>query len=718
MKRQRGIVLLVAIVLSVILAMFVGAALSLGSGGLALGQSSIYQAQAQQAAESGISYAIAQLRADPTWRGNKNAVTINQTELYVVEDQGNVVGLVKTPQGTWSQFRLRFNFQDGPAGGDGLNDPSLTINSPYLSVNNLIGSGPANVPRADGPGYSVTAASPVAFQTPVWSVCLAAEGRAGTGCSQLSAANPNAVTGGVNRKVIEAVYQIPNLGPNVETAASMAGNDFTVTLRPGGSGAVEVKSKDATTPTIRSKGLVRVENGDASANYRSDQGEVKSQDGNLTAVYDSTKTSVTAEALIDPFYQLAWNEVRKASSSGPKLPAGTYVWWQDGSLHYYDMSYEQYKTFITNPVNATNAGITPPPLPAEIQVDTSKRKLIITGDVYVNPTGATNELNLVPRRGAPEAPPGDPEAAGSSTPAALAGTVALDPQKVLDYLVNTQPGYWEIEDQAEVGWTTSGGSYADSDIVTVFDNGTYKWGFDPSEPGSIADAIQFTMDPTAFPGWAYDEPGNSVTPLQVSTATGVPLGDDNGIIDVPGVTDSLSAADLAIEFKPAAGGAVLSGEGDIRLTGTLSGDGGSITAGGDLRVTGLGATFSSTQGTDSVNMYAKGDILFSTLDEKTPGVFEYRDVKLKGVIYAQGDFRARLGSEFLAGAWGKLDLEGMLIAYGGDPAGAPGSNPGKGKVDLRSEDAKFTFDPVYLGALDTQPPANFQLNAISWTNHF
>ncbi|MCE7869163.1 hypothetical protein DYH09_02165 [bacterium CPR1] len=229
---------------------------------------------------------------------------------------------------------MRFNFQDGPAGGDGLSDPGLTVNSPYLSVNNLIGAGPADVPRADGPGFSVTAASPVAFQTPVWSVCLAVEGKAGRGCSQLSPASPNAATGGATRKVLEAIYQIPNLGPTVETAASMAGNDFSVTLRPGSSGYVEVGSKDATTPTIRSKGLVRVENGDPAENYKSDKGEVKSQDGNLTAVYDNTKTSVTAEALIDPFYQLAWNEVRKASPSGPKLPAGTYVWWQDGSLHY------------------------------------------------------------------------------------------------------------------------------------------------------------------------------------------------------------------------------------------------------------------------------------------------------------------------------------------------------------------------------------------------
>ena len=59
-------------------------------------------------------------------------------------------------------------------------------------------------------------------------------------------------------------------------------------------------------------------------------------------------------------------------------------------------------------------------------------------------------------------------------------------------------------------------------------------------------------------------------------------------------------------------------------------------------------------------------------------------------------------------------MEGMMVAYGGDPAGSPGSN-GKGSVNLSSTQVQLTFDPTYLNQLATKLPGGFTLKTLSWS---
>ncbi|MEW6278055.1 MAG: hypothetical protein AB1758_05485, partial [Candidatus Eremiobacterota bacterium] len=349
---KRGIVLVVSLVLVVVALMFIGAALALGPAGLGMGLSSINHGHAARAAESGVAYALARLKASPTWRGDLNQVTVNRPDLYVVEDRGNVVGLIKTPEGGWAQFRMRFNYQDGPAAStpDNLDDPALFINQPFVSLNNLTNGADAPVYRADGPGYSVTPTSATPFRVPLWAVSLAVEGRYSPAlASQLGPANPNPNVGGVPRTVVEAIFQVPDMGDTVEESGSMAGRDLTVQL-DAGNGKVNVNSTSASTPRVRAKGKVEVTGGNASENYQSDNGEVRTVNG-FTAVYDPTLVNAgIAENPADPFYELGWARVKKADpAAAQKLPAGTYVWWDDGTLHYYDKSYDDYVAFITTP---------------------------------------------------------------------------------------------------------------------------------------------------------------------------------------------------------------------------------------------------------------------------------------------------------------------------------------------------------------------------------
>ncbi|MEW6281912.1 MAG: hypothetical protein AB1758_25120, partial [Candidatus Eremiobacterota bacterium] len=620
---KRGIVLVTSLVLLVVALMFIGATLALGPANLGMGLSSLNDSHAARAAESGLQYALARLKASPSWRGDLNQVTVNRPDLYVVEDRGNVVGLIRTPDGGWGQFRIRFNYQDGPAAStpDNLDDPGLFINHSFVSVNNLLNGADAPVYRADGSNYSVTPTSATAFRVPIWSVSLAVEGRYSPSLSsQLGPGNPNPNVSGVPRKVVEAIYQVPDMGDTVEESGSMSGRDFTVELDAGGGGKVEVKSKSAATPRVRAKGKVEVTGGNTSENYQSDNGEVRTING-FNALFDPTKVNAgIAENPADQFYELGWAKVKKADpAAAQKLPAGTYVWWDDGTLHYYDKSYDDYVAFITTPANATNPGtvVTSSWLPTGVQLDANKHKLTFTESIYVESSGTppTDEFNVVARLGAPDAPPGDPEAAGND--AAIAAAIAGDPTMLANFMSSTQAS------SADIDISNMSGTLI-SDIDWSSTNG-FNDPVDP--PVTYAMMIQMMANPTSVPGYQFNYAGESINfvavDLQQIAATAPwytgPAGGDDGKIPVPSVADSLSAADLEIEFKPADGEqAVLTAEGSVRLTSAISGKNGSITSGGDIKITGLGAQFSASE-QSGVNMYARGDIVFSTLDEKTPG---------------------------------------------------------------------------------------------------
>ncbi|MEW6282263.1 MAG: hypothetical protein AB1758_26895, partial [Candidatus Eremiobacterota bacterium] len=238
------------------------------------------------------------------------------------------------------------------------------------------------------------------------------------------------------------------------------------------------------------------------------------------------------------------------------------------------------------------------------------------------------------------------------------------------------------------------------------------------------DAVHYIFDQSNQPTWGWDTGCAPAVFDQAAAAAQFGFGGggggggvSNGQVDPPTVTDTLTASDLEIEFRPPPGGsAVLSSDGSIRLTGTITGQGGSITSGGSITVTGLGANLGAGQ-ENPINMYAVGDIKFSALDEANPGQYTYRDVNLKGIVYTQGDFVARLGDASVPGTWGDMNLEGILIAYGGDPAGAPGAG-GRGNIDILAANVSLAFSPVYAGALSQAPPPGFQIDCIAWSNRF
>ncbi len=431
--------------------------------------------------------------------------------------------------------------------------------------------------------------------------------------------------------------------------------------------------------------------------------------------FDSTQVALVEEQPADPFVRLGWDEVRKADATH-SLAGGTYVWWDDGTLHYYDMSFDDYATYMQDPANVNDVGL-PLNLPATVQMVDSGgvKRLVVSGDVAVTSSlNGVDSLAVIPRMGAAEAPVGDPEAAtavGGLPPVdVIAAHFGSDQALWHQFLTTYQPGRSEIELKSD--------DPSNNNFVEIEWNSTGITNTDFQNGGSYEELMKLIWDPTLAPTdyiWDTDEDPVAFDQNAAASFFGITAG-GGPQIDPPGVTDGLTASSIAIEFAPPVGeSAVLSAEGDVRLTGSVTGTGGSVVSGGEIRVTGMGASFAGQE--NPVNMYARGDIYLSTLDEDdtVADSYAYSDLTLSGIVYTQGNFITRLGSDQVpASSWGSFQLNGLLIAYGGDPTGQPGSSGGD--IDLRAGQVELTYNNSYAGALAAAPPAGFRLAQSAWSN--
>ena len=85
--------------------------------------------------------------------------------------------------------------------------------------------------------------------------------------------------------------------------------------------------------------------------------------------------------------------------------------------------------------------------------------------------------------------------------------------------------------------------------------------------------------------------------------------------------------------------------------------------------------------------------------------WEYKDVDLKGVVYSWGDIEFKLSNDDPSvSKHGSLQVQGALVAYGGDPAGSPGAD-GNGEIKIDAQRSELKYDPVYLMPMTLTPPA-------------
>lgn len=719
-QRKNGIVLVTVLFLTMLIAMFIGAAILVGPRTLGLAGSQDGELTAGMAAESGMQYALMRIRENPEWRGNGNGVVLAGEGITVVEDSGYVWGHLEAANGGASMFRIRFNFENGPDNGDNLDDSAdLRFPTPYVSLNNLSNSNSAMVPRASSAQSTVDDPEAGDYVVPAHGICLIVEGLSGPGVRQFDPADPNP-RGLVQTKILEGIYVVSNLGDIATDAVAMSNSNLVALVEEGKEFKVEAK---AGVPRIRSRGQVDVKQQDGTDGlYTSKQGTVYTKDGTLQADYDSGKVTVETEKDSDPFYELTWDDLKQADPAGPKLSAGTYVWWDDGTLHYYDMNYDDYAQWVKLPANTGNpgqlifsggsytGGFTPP---ASLEI--TEGKFTITGDLYVEPVNnatlgtQTTDLTVIPREGAPEEPGvaggGGGGGALASGPA-LAAYLASNPAARTAFFAGRAGDGSSIGASVaagDVGWDSAPATGSGADIAWTADGATVV--FDTDDYSTLQEALEDAFS------------DGFVTQAELdTTAADYDLLSPEGDLNL-GTGDTTTAEKLDVTFAPPKGeSATLSAEGNIRIGAKLAGEGASVISGGTLKVIGAGANLAATPNAEEgVNMYARGDITLSTLKEKNDGSYEFKDIKLKGLVYTWGDFKAKLGSQDPDVKWGKMALEGTLVAYGGDPANGKPTNTSKGLVNITAEQIKLKFDPAYLLGVMKSLPDNVQFERASWT---
>jgi hypothetical protein len=726
---RKGFYLVSALVISLVIALFVSASLKLSIGNLKA--NSAQDKVALFAAESGLRYVQARLSEDYAWSADGGLV-VDSPDMVVREDSGNIVGIVRADGGGFAQFRVRFNYQDdGQGDADGIPDSVLDIDSRWVSVNNLLGGSPFPVPRADGPSFSVTTASARDYDVPTATACVIVEGRFGPGLTLSSnSLNPDP-NGVVSTRVIEAFLEA-GAGPGADSAA-MAAGDILFGINSTEPVTLEGKTKAIVT-RIRSRGTIEVQ-GPGSPNLAAPvEGETYSSDGSLQAS-PNANISLLTEDTSQEFYQLNWSEVRKADPTGPSLSAGTYVLWDNGELHYYDMDYQAYETFIE--ADPGNAGvlIDPSSLPTPVTLDLadpSKPRIVIEDDVYIVATANTDEFSFIPRAGAQEDPPDAAGGGGSQDESQMAsavlGSLSASPDasgsgsgvtsgpEAASWIVPNLGGI-SGEIRAESG-SWNGGTWrgvvlrdiGGGQAQLIVDSG-YQPLFSPSITQNpymaLTDGItnQFAGDPEM---------------LQILSAI---LGSGAGTeemreLELASEPANLRADDLTVEFRPPDGeSAILSSEGTIRLGSNVRGDGGSITSGATIRLVGNGTQLSASLA-DGLTLYAREDVVLSSLKERTLGTnnWDYKDVTIKGVLYAWSDIEVKTGHDDPSVlTQGAFSLQGAMVAYGGDPQNAPGSGGG-GNITVKADESHLKYDPVYLVQMNTLTP-NAPLNQTMYIIH-
>lgn len=317
--------------------------------------------QAQRAAEAGAAYVRLKLRENGDWKGDDNGVAINQSDLIVEEQDGNVIGWLKGATGEVSLFRVRFNYQDGSGGGDSMPDPSVSFASDtvYLSVNNVRETEEIIVPDVNPSTYRVDDPTVGVLKAPPGSAFVRVEGIAGSALRDMTGPTSAISPGGRQvARVLRVIYKAaPDLG--IPDSALSAGNGISMEVENG----AEVSLIGVGEAKLRSKKAVDVSLYDGSDSLLKMNGEVgRDPSEGLNALIDSSGTVSEIDETVgdgNDFHNLSWDQVPKASTSNSdavQLPGGIYVATSNGEYLYYDMSLADFEALT--PDSAT--GIRPP----------------------------------------------------------------------------------------------------------------------------------------------------------------------------------------------------------------------------------------------------------------------------------------------------------------------------------------------------------------------
>ena len=349
LKNKRGIVLITTMLTVVLVIMLLSSVVYSNLGGMRLASNFYGREEALMAAQSGVQYAITCLQSDITWRGDKpeNTFTNSAEGISVRERNGNVVGMLTTTNGKKSFFRIKFNYEDGDKGFDGMNDSadSERIRSPYVSVNNLFNTTPTKVYTAsqdgklktkqnqDKYGKNRTEADGASSFTLGKSSCyLVVEGFAGNGVRDLTldkafTLTPEQASRLIPRRV--ETYLTLSSDTQFTDSVACAAGDLTTD-----SHLIRISNaKGSSSPKMRSLHNLKVTSNTVDfANGQLYYGSGYSYSINGKTIGEDSKYTAQQSNDTSSFTRLEWDDVTKANSKGEKyakIQAGTYVWSKD-----------------------------------------------------------------------------------------------------------------------------------------------------------------------------------------------------------------------------------------------------------------------------------------------------------------------------------------------------------------------------------------------------
>ncbi len=427
MNRRRGIILMVAMFFVLVMGIIARAVVAVGPASLFMANQAYSDLNARRVAEAGLSYARARLREDANWRGNGTGPFIDTPNFSVVEERGNVFGLIRDLDGETGLFRLRFNYQDGPPPsaspsptppGDNMDDPGAShlVANPFVSINNLNGTFPWPMPQVNPSTYVASAPGAGAFQVPPGSALVWVEVFTGKNLRGLLKPDDPLPAGDLRRRNLKAVLSVSVI-TGVTNAALMAGGDFRA--RTTGGVSVSVAGTGSERPRLRSKKGISVMDsgggGTATLNLTGEVGRDASSGLNANVVGAVTQVQETVGDSKD-FLNLKWSQLVQADSSptsttAVQIPGGVYVFWADGSLHYYDQDLSDFKASLAT--NPNDPGVVLSPNLQEVRTPTnlanvpggisvSGKNLSITKDVAVLPSATGHKaICITPREGHP-----------------------------------------------------------------------------------------------------------------------------------------------------------------------------------------------------------------------------------------------------------------------------------------------------------------------------
>lgn len=358
--KKKGIVLITTLLTVVLVVMMITAVVHSGASSLSLTAGFHHRENALLAAESGVQYAATRLQDNVFWHGDGftgssgSSSVFDSNGLRVVEDNGNVIGVITSKTGSVSAFRIKFNYEDGNQeekdkklpDRDGLHDPSdaYKINSKFVSVNNLTNPASTLIYRANDNGMKARKKAET-YYIPANTACIIVEGLAGTALRDIS--RPSDITRDVYDKAVKRVvecYLTFSSADEIDGAA-YAGGNINATLgrysdhdHKWHHGVFSVRNKNShESPYIHSKGDVNFklpEGSNSWIQFAENNKTIKKNDSNHVTVGSETNTFKIKDDKMKnagvskdtDFHRIEWDDIKKASSTDPTLAGGTYVW--------------------------------------------------------------------------------------------------------------------------------------------------------------------------------------------------------------------------------------------------------------------------------------------------------------------------------------------------------------------------------------------------------